>query len=89
MARTGGEDGKAFRERPEDFLYDPDTEIRTAEELKALLRRAEEAYALLLREDPGEDSDGYADWLDRLEALDDRMDEWTDLLEELENEAGL
>ena len=89
MARTGGEDGKAFRERPEDFPDDPDTEIRTAEELKALLRRAEEAYALLLREDPGEDSDGYPDWLDRLEALDDRMDEWTDQLEELENEAGL
>ena len=83
MARTGEDPSRG---KPEDFLYDPDEENCTAEELKELLRRAEEAYALLLREDPGEDSDGYPDWLDRLEALDDRMDEWTDLLEDLEDE---
>ena len=67
-------------------LFDGETESLSVGEIRESLREAEEMYALLLQEEPEEDSEEYLNWLDRLEALDDQMDEWREMLDEADGE---
>ncbi len=58
----------------------------SAGEIRQRLEEAEKQYALLLKEEPEEDSEAFAAWMERLEEMDDRMDEWREMLDDAEEE---
>ena len=60
---------------------DMDLDGLSPEELNALQLEAEKLYQQILNAEPeDEDSDEYAEWEDRLEILDDLMDDIQDRL---------
>ena len=77
--------------RPEDGewadLVGTDAEALDAAAARALRERARACYDALVAVEPGdEESEEYEAWLERLEALDDLLDDIADRLERLDGE---